>query len=238
MVTLLNRHNKLNNICHVFAIVSFLTFSLYVPGISNLFTPILGNRFPILVSPFISFAVSIGALALVKKYNKKYIYQKSSLAIVLFLLFSFFLLSSSLSERSINYNILLDPLSEKNRDYFKESELSSFKYVDEYKNDLNLVYSDFIAYRYLAGYMNIRSSCSVEFFNRSVSEPNSYFVFRKEDYKSSRKLSFFSGYSDVGGFNWMLNIWKLDKNPSPDSNWLKEMKIYSSETADVYKKTV
>jgi uncharacterized membrane protein len=238
VVTLLNRYRKLNNIYHVFAIVSFLTFSLYVPGISNLFTPILGNRFPILVAPFISIAVSVGAVALVKQYDKKYIYQKSSLTLVMFLLFSFFLLSSSLSERSTNYNMLLDPLSEKNRDYFVDSELSSFKYVNQYKNDSSLVYSDFIAYRYLAGYMNLQSSCSVEFFNKSLSKPNSYFVFRKEDYKSSKKLSFFSGYSDVGGFNWMLNIWKLDKNPSPDINWLNGMKIYNSETTFVYKKTV
>lgn len=237
VITLLNRYNKINKNCHVLAIMSFLTFSLYVPGISNLFTSLLGNRLPVLVAPFISFTVSFGLLALIKQYDKKYFYQRSSLTVVLFLLFSFVLLSTSLSERSTNYNALLDASSEKNRDYFKESELSSFKYVGEHKTDLSIVYSDYIAYRYLAGYMNVQSSCSVDYFNKSCSEPKSYFVFRKEEYESGRKLPFYSGGQDGVGFNWILKIWKLDKDPSPDENWFKEMKIYSSDIAYVYKRS-
>lgn len=238
VVALLNKYNRLNKMCHVFAVISFLMFSLYVPGISNLFTPVLGNRLPILISPFISFAVSIGLLALIKQNdrNDRNISQKFSLTIVIFLLFSFFLFSSSLSERSINYNVLIDPLSEKNRDYFKQSELSSFKFINEHRSNSNLIYSDFIAYRYLTGYLNLRSSCSVNLFNNSLSESNSYFIFRKDEYNSSKKLSFYSGYTDVGGFNWVLNIWNLDRDPSPEVYWFKDMKIYNSESTSLYKK--
>jgi hypothetical protein len=223
IIAQLNRDNETNSVGHMLALGALFTLPFYIPAISDLFSPLLGYRFPLQVSPFVAFAAGAGTSIFIQKWKSDNKYKGAITIFSLMLLIGFFFLSTSLSAKFIDFDMLPDLLGKENRGYFTQAELDSFNFYSKYKEENGIISSDYQSSRYLDGYLNLNTSFPPDIFN-----PNSYFLFRSDEYRSSGKLKFEGPATTVTS--------RIEENKYPIYIWPDGHRVYSNGPVYIYKK--
>jgi hypothetical protein len=139
--------NYKNNYASVLGLFAFLTLILYIPNPLNTIWQLnvlfRVDRFMLLVSPFMAFVMGYG-MYIFWNYISKYLPKKPNLFIVIFLLFSIFVLISSIY--SIGDSSLLGQNAE--HQYFTFDELRGFEHIFNYSPVNSSIYTDYYTTRF------------------------------------------------------------------------------------------
>lgn len=136
-----------NNYASVLGLFAFLTMIFYIPNpintIYQLNVLFRFDRFMLLVSPFMAFAMGYG-IYVFWNYLSKYSPMKRNTFYLIFLLFSGFVIVSSIF--SIGDSSLLG--QDARHEYFTSDELSSFNYVLNHAPVNSSIYTDYYSSRF------------------------------------------------------------------------------------------
>jgi hypothetical protein len=139
--------NYKNNYASVLGLFAFLTLVFYIPNPLNTIWQLnvlfRVDRFMLLVSPFMAFVMGYG-MYIFWNYISKYIPKKPNLFFVIFLLFSVFVLTSSIY--SIGDSSLLGQEAE--HQYFTFDELRGFEHIFNYSPVNSSIYTDYYTTRF------------------------------------------------------------------------------------------
>ena len=139
--------NYKNNYASVLGLFAFLTLIFYIPNPLNTIWQLnvlfRVDRFMLLVSPFMAFVMGYG-MYIFWNYISKYAPKKLNLFFVIFLLFSVFVLISSIY--SIGDSSLLGQNAE--HQYFTFDELRGFEHIFNYSPINSSIYTDYYTTRF------------------------------------------------------------------------------------------
>lgn len=220
------------------AITALITLPFYIPSVSFLFTSMLGYRIPLLISPLVSFIVAVGFSTFIQKYRSQYIcgHGLLKLGIVSLLILVFIFWSSCLSGKTMDFEMLPSILDKENKGYFAQSEMNSFFFCSKFGENHSTFFSDYSSYRFLDGYLNLTSSCSIDLLKSDLVKQKYYFIFRKGEFHSVGKLPFsFGDVYNQGFASSIITSLKYQDNSFPESSWAERLNIYNNGNVLIYK---
>jgi hypothetical protein len=233
--------NYKKNYASVVGLFALLTLIFYVPNPLNtiwqfkvLFRV---DRFMLFVSPFMAFIMAYG-LYIFWNYINKYSSKKFTSTLVVILLFSIFVLVSSVY--SVGDSSLLG--NDSTHEYFTSEELSGFGHVFKYVPSNSSIYSDYYSSRYfyiplipaISSKMNLSSYDNYRIGNvTKLSQYKGYVVLRTNEFLRSGLYfgSEESSLSDTANYFYE----GLPENQLELENNLAGLdKIYSNPSIDIF----
>jgi hypothetical protein len=230
-----------NNYASVIGLFSFLTLIFYVPNPLNTIWQLnvlfRFDRFILLVSPFMAFAMGYG-IYVFWNYVSKYSPLKRNTFFIIILLLSGFVIVSSIF--SIGDSNLLGKNS--NHEYFTSDELSSFEYVLNHAPANTAIYSDYFTSRFFYLPPILQSSVNTSFApyqNYRIGQVNNipqyrgYTVLRYREFLRSG-LYFGSGESTLKDTPNYFYEGSPENELQLDSDLANTSKIYSNPATDIF----
>ena len=223
---------------NIIALSAILVLPFQVPMVSSLLTSLLGYRIPTILAPLVAFSASAGFIHCFDNWGARNKARYLGLFWIILLLI-FCIQSSLIVGKQIETNMLPDIYGQYNRNYLVDAELKSFDFCNKYIDKIYVIYTDYLASRYLWGYKNMRSSYSQEGPDLVIAS-NDVFLLRDDEYKSSGRLHFMGISSTAGkGFRDINIIYMEYTNNSNLSNiWSENDKIYYNKDVSIYKRAL
>jgi len=232
----LNRRQNGNFVGHTLAVCALCMLPLYFPFISELFRPLLGYRFPFIVAPFIASVAGIGMSRLFKPSIKRQWCNRAAIIFIFVIAITFFLISSTLIGKSTDFQMLSGILGNERRGYLTQSEINSFNFYNNHFGDEESIYTDFMADQYMKAFFNLTVIPSNEVFSFETLPPNSYFIFRYEEYNSGG-LDFVTKITENTAFSRSqieTAGWRRRRDVA--GIWSEGSKLYDNGSVYIYKK--
>lgn len=230
-----------NNYASVLGLFAFLTLIFYVPNPLNTIWQLnvlfRFDRFMLLVSPFMAFAMGYG-IYVFWNYVSKYTPLKRSTFFLIFLLFSGFVIVSSIF--SIGDSNLLG--QDAKHEYFTSDELSSFKYVLNHAPANSSLYTDYYSSRFF--YLPLIPQTSAEmdlspYKNYRIGDVNNIPLYRGYTLVRTREflrsgLYFGSEESTLKETPNYLFQGSPENKLELENNLANISKVYSSPATDIF----
>jgi len=217
-----------------FAVFSFMAIVLYFPGPASFLYPIfLTYRLPLLLSPFIAFAMAAGILLLVQQaaINKRRLKSMTLMGISLLIIFLFSFSSMAILGNRTDFDFSKIRGVESSN-YFTKAELGAFSFWDEHGGSVP-IYTDYNSCRYIRAYLNKRAITSLEVFD-SESVEEGYMLLRVGELESRGQLGFVTGITH--GFMGEGYLYKVGDTPDLEAMWGQEHKIFDNGAVQIYSK--
>lgn len=218
----------------VFAVFSLIAIAFYFPGPADFLSPyFLTYRLPLLLSPFIAFAMAAGILLLIQRVaiNRQHWKAVTMKGISLFIIILFAFLSLVILGNSTDFDFSKIRGVESS-DYFTEAELEAFSFCVEYGGSVP-VYTDYDSWCYVRNYLGMQTITSREVFD-SESIEEGYMLLRGGELESRGQLSFLTGLTH--GFMGEGYLYKLGDTPDLEAMWGREHKIFDNGAVWIYLK--
>ncbi len=217
----------------VFALFALLTIVLYIPTpIQTLWqtmTLFRFDRFMLLISPFMAFAMAAGIYILYSHLSDSG--KKPGWMIVISVLMAIFVLSSIYYNGPESKPFLSDPV----REYFTSDEIKGFNYFMDHVDPGSALYSDYHAHRFFIQ-QNFSESQELGLpFFRSYTISDVAEIPTYDGYVIIRQKQFLDGgiYTGSGSSNFLYG--PEDGNDAAlTSSLLKDAKIYSNSGVELY----
>ncbi|RNI15769.1 hypothetical protein EFE42_00560 [Methanohalophilus sp. RSK] len=222
----------------VFTLFSLIVLPLFVPNpLQELWQTMdlfRFDRFMLLISPFMAFAMSYGVFTFYKHYSKAYFKKKSVMIILLIVslsIFTFISITTNIQDE----NMLS---SQAPREYFTEEELAGFSHVSNFVPFQSQLYSDYFTKRYFGPYkfFNGSNMYNLPYYDSNeIDKPSE--ISKYSGYWIMRDKAFSQGGLYIGPGHNELYIKSKETNRIFTNNFKQMNQIYSNPHISIYSNT-
>ncbi len=218
------------DIKHRIALGTLVLLPLYIPNTANLMRALLGYRFPLEVAHFVAIVAAVGFSRIFANFKNKF------LNLILLISIIYFLLSSCLIGVSTDFNGMSYIFGNESSNFLTASELNSFDFCHDFTHNSTTIYTDYASRRYLDTLRSSsKNSHDIIGTNYANAKPNSFFLFRQDEYATRGILYFkLDSLKRSGFYEEIRKAVRIENLPYVDHSWLNGSKIYGNKNVCIY----